>query len=562
MEAAHIKSKEDLSTWLKDKPTDWAQVIAIRSALRGLPYAVADVEKGWMQQFAMLVVRAALVTWSAKYFSDGAMDSAVKAAGDAMYSSSTSAAIMATAKSPQFSAYSAIRAASRSTGYARVAIASRDAAVEAISTLDSWEAVSADCKWLVAHSDQKLAALQLNTLSLWQIEQPKAWQSKWQDAVYRLVEIYPHYKVWVDWYELRLRGVKSAFYVADNPRDTGNEKILSRISQVTDVDFWGKGSTYVNTTLMDWIDEARANAAKLQATPDVKIPPQNRNAISFRTDEDGRITIDASASVEQLRADTEARDRHAEAASEAQAVLDRCRGNNAAARLTLRLENYLAAIGSSIENSKPSLLVQRGEKLRQELAACTAPDTLLDPIADDILVDLKGWQSSHNMMIGLDPVLMAIDTSMLGPDRRPALIPPDEIKQFVHDTVEANLLAEGTEDILIEAADLAPAIPDPDDRRTNASIEMVRNLCIEIFSIVLNNPKLSMALVLTATGASSSLFAAAASGFSLMSSIKAAEYLVAHRQWIEEKMGNTPTWQALYVKVADWLQENTPFKPK
>jgi hypothetical protein len=390
MDSTELKSKNDLKMWLNDKPVDWAQVVAIRSALRGLPYAIADVEKGWMQQYAMLIVRAALVTWSARYFDDGAMDRAVHEAAEAMYSSSTSAAIMATSKSPQFSAYSAMRAASRSTGHARVALASRDAAVEAISTLDSWEAVSADCRWLEVRSDQKLAAFHLNTLALWQIDQPQAWLSKWRDAVHRLVEIFPHYKVWVNWYELRLKGAKSAFYVPVNASDMGNEKILSRLAQASEVEFWGKGSTYVNTTLQEWIDEARANAAKLDTPPQVKIPTQNRNALSFRTDEDGRITIDASASVDQLRTDAEARDRHSEAASEANAVLDRCRSNNAAARLTLRLENYLVAIGPSIEDTKPSLLVQRGEKLRQALAAYAAPDTLLDPIADDILVDMKG----------------------------------------------------------------------------------------------------------------------------------------------------------------------------
>jgi hypothetical protein len=98
MEPAELKSRNDLKAWLKDKPIDWGQVIAIRSALRGLPYAIADVQKGWMQQFAMLIIRAAIVTWSAKYFADGEMDKAVNEAGNAMHSSSLSAAMMASSK--------------------------------------------------------------------------------------------------------------------------------------------------------------------------------------------------------------------------------------------------------------------------------------------------------------------------------------------------------------------------------------------------------------------------------------------------------------------------------
>jgi hypothetical protein len=166
------------------------------------------------------------------------------------------------------------------------------------------------------------------------------------------------------------------------------------------------------------------------------------------------------------------------------------------------------------------------------------------------------------MMVGLDPVLMAIDTAMLGPDRRPALMPPDEIKQFARDAQEADLLAEGTEEIIFEAADLAPTIPDPEDRRTNISREMVRNLCIETFSIALNHPRVSAAAIAASVAASSNGVAATIGGISVLSSIRAAEYLVTHRQWIEERMGNWSTWQALFVKVADWLEMVTPFKPK
>jgi hypothetical protein len=584
-----------LEVWLGDKPREWAQVIAVRAALRALPFMVRT-EENWIRRYALLPLRAIFIAWAARNFpahqlnaaysasafaavraadaayADGTYADAADAAPRAAYAAADAAAVLTTQTSAN-AIRAAVRAADRAT-----ASAYRDAFDTFVNAF--WRAVSDDCYWLSKQEDMSVASQVLSRHPLWTVKPLNGWQENWQSLAKTLNEIDSDYTAWIEWFERRILGEDASF---DIPGDTDralDKGILIRLVDAADEDFWSKGHEYVNATLKGWLDEARARVAPpaiiaeasstiafgVSATAEVRTPPtptQNRNAISFRTDEDGRITIDASASVEQLRTDAEARDRHSEAASEAQAVLDRCRGNNAAARLTLRLENYLAAIGISVEDAKPSLLVQRGEKLRQELAAYAAPDTLLDPIADDILVDLRGWQSSHNMMVGLDPVLMAIDTAMLGPDRRPALIPPDEIKQVAHYAQEADLLAEGTEEIIIEAADLAPAIPDPNDRLTNASIEMVRNLIIETVSIVLNYPIKSAAAATVISGiVSPILVGGMATPISILSSIKAAEYLVAHRQWIEERMGDTPTWQTLFLKVADWLEKATPFKPK
>jgi hypothetical protein len=578
MDPMEITDERSLTAWLSDKPADWAQAIALRAALRVLPLT-ANASVSWLKSFALLPFSAVLTSWAqlkdnsidvlldtgranARFggelfdFESYRNEDIASAAADASYHSadaqSGSMWVASDCAKAVGMAAEAFHSASVLNG---VPNESGDSPAESF-----WQSVQIDCISLADHPSAT-AAKSLAVQPVWDQSSVGLDDHSLQLLAQRLLSIDPNYAVWINWLERRNRGNRAAFRIRGDKYSIEDKKILRRLAEATDEDFWGKGHEYVNATLKGWLDEARERVAPPMKTV-AETPPQNRNAISFRTDEDGRITIDASALVDQLRTDTEARDRHSEATSEAQAVLDRCRGNNAAARLTLRLENYLAAIGASIEGAKPSLLVQRGEKLRQELAAYAVPDTLLDPIADDILVDLRGWQSSHNMMVGLDPVLMAIDTATLGPDRRPALISPDEIKRFVHDAVEADLLAEGTEDILVEAADLAPAIPDPNDRRTTASIEMVRNLCIEAVSIVLNNPKISVAAITVSLAASSNAVAATIGGISIMSSIKAAEYLVAHRQWIEDRMGNTPTWQTLFLRVADWLEKYTPFKPK
>ena len=594
MEFNQIVDIDSLGKWLQGKPYTWEQSIAFRSTMRALP--VLNIAKDdWLDKFAVAVLRPIIVLDSLKNHNamlhPSVISKAVIAAQHASNSAPPPVAALGRAAANALKSECDIEEdphdflnfdlhsnAIYAINFAITAIvtAEQDPVDAELREEQMWVSLRSDCFWLERNATLSKFKRISNRNRIWSSSPPMGWSEDWVNLKGTLQRIDPNYSVWIDWYDRRIRGERAAFDIPGDKRRIEDKKILRRLAEATDEDFWGDGHEYVNATLKGWLDEARARVAPppiqaevsgtFEITGDaegtVQTPLQNRNAISFRTDEDGRIAIDAQAAIGNLRNDEDARDRHAEAVSEALALLNRCKGNNAAARLSLRLENYLAAAATDLENAKPSLLVQRGEKLRQELAAYAAPDTLLDPIADDILVDLKGWQSAHNMLVGLDPVLMAIDSAMLGPDGRPALMSPDEIREFAHDAQQADLLAEGTEVILVETADLAPEIPDPTNRLTNASIEMVRNLCIETVSIALNHPMVTAGVAVTTVALSSNVVAGIVGGLSLMSSIKAAEYLVIHRQWVEEKMGNTPTWQSLLSQVADWLEKVTPFKPK
>jgi hypothetical protein len=388
---------------------------------------------------------------------------------------------MASSKSPQFVAYSAIRAASRATSHARVALASRDAAAEAISTLDAWEAVSSDCRWLEAQSDQKLAAFHLNALALWQIDQPKAWQSKWRKAVQRLVEIYPHYKVWVNWYKLRLSGAKNAFYVASDSSDVGNEKILSRLAQASDLEFWGKGSTYVNTTLQEWIDEARANAAKLESPPKllgaINPDPQDTRSPQFGLDPTGRIAIKGDVGADQLRSDPQSLSRHARALLMAQKLGEALRSHNNAGYVTEMVGGYVAAMGDGQDDPDPSGLVFAGDQLREAIAnhRAAAPDDDLQPLPPSADRDASAFLSAHNMYVGSDPFLDDLDRTTRGPDAPLPSANPDEIRRVANTAREDDILAEQTHDYLIAASEAAPATYDPADRHSRFAAGVAQN---------------------------------------------------------------------------------------
>lgn len=565
---AQITSREELKEWLKDKPADWAQVIAARAALRVLPHAFEEfIPEIWVNESGLVLFRAIFIAWAARNFpaysmvkaadfaADVASDDAHNASGSATYAPGV-------ASSAAGAVADSIYAVDAVDGAAYLA---EDAAGFGFAV---WANSNHDCHWLESVSNPKSAARRLTALRLWPTGKPDGWDIKWAYTAARLMELDQHYSVWIDWYRRRINGRDAAFFIPGDNRRKEDKIILARLADATNEDFWDKGATYVNTTLQSWIDEARERVRprdasfvtdplrQLEAAPE-PIPPQNQNAIPFTVSEDGKIRIDERRNVDALRTDGDAQDRHGEAIREAQALLDRCRLSNSAARFVSGFENYLAAGGDTLADLRPSLFVQRGEKLRQEIAAYEggAQDSFLEPIADDLLIDLKGWRSAHNMAVGLDPVLMRIDTAMLGPDVKPTLIAPSELHAFVADADEADILDDGVREIVDEAIDLAPGVPDANDRRTVWSVESVQNLVIEAFSVALNHP-VKTAVGVGFTAAVGVKVAAGVAGGALVS----AKFLIKHRTWIETRLNNTPTWQSLFNQVCDRLEEWTPFK--
>jgi hypothetical protein len=513
---AQITSREELEVWLNDKPADWAQVIAARAALRVLPYAFAkDVPQNWVKDFASPLIRAMAISWAARNFPAHDMGAAARAA----------------------------RAA------ARAADAAADAAV--------WANINCDCDWLAGQGDAASASRRLTREPLWPVGAPNGWAEAWDSATERLTALDQSYSVWIDWYNRRIDGYDTAFDIPGDTNRKEDKAILARLADATNEDFWDRGAAYVNATLKGWIDEARARVAPPPVAP-APIPPQNQNAIPFSATEDGKIRIDPSRNADALRTDADAHDRHAEAIREAKALLERCRLSNSAARFVSGFENYVSVGGETLDDLRPSLFVQRGEKLRQEIAAYESgqQDSFLEPIADDLLIDLKGWRSAHNMAVGLDPVLMRLDTAMLGPDVKPTLIAPDELHEFVADADKAEILDNGVREIVDEAIDLAPAIPDATNRRTVWSVETVQNLVIEAFGVALNHPRKITAGVIISAVVGPGAAAGVVGGVWGVS-----KFLISRRVWIETRLNDTPTWKSLFVQLCDAIEKATPLKP-
>ena len=240
-----ITSHKELELWLKDKPADWAQVIATRAVLRMMPYAFAEqVPQEWVNDFALGLIRAISISWAASNFPAHDMADAAAYASAAAYAAADAAYAVDAARA----AYAAA-----DTAYAaRAADAAADAAV--------WPNINHDCDWLAAETNQASAARILTRKTLWPAGVPDGWDKARAFADARLAALGEGYGVWIDWYDRRVRGKRAAFAIPGDKNRTKDKKILTRLADATDEDFWGKGATFVNTTLQSWIDEARDDA--------------------------------------------------------------------------------------------------------------------------------------------------------------------------------------------------------------------------------------------------------------------------------------------------------------
>jgi hypothetical protein len=133
-----------------------------------------------------------------------------------------------------------------------------------------WMNVSRDCYLLLDRDKSASSSRMLTATDLWPSGGREGLNGIWQNAAGRLLARNSTYQVWIDWYSRRIEGHDAAFDIPGDTDRTEDKAILARLADATDEDFWGKGATYVNTTLQSWIDEARERAAVLpEHVPDI-----------------------------------------------------------------------------------------------------------------------------------------------------------------------------------------------------------------------------------------------------------------------------------------------------
>jgi hypothetical protein len=487
MDATAIKTSEDLRLWLKDKPVEWAQVIAVRAALRIFTKLDLSSEYG-VTDFVLRPIRAIFISWSAANYPKHVITSSAQAAARSAMLSVIGKVYEDKDLSLLAAAHSAYAAASTDVESAVMAIC------EATDLVPMWEIVSDDCEWLNSEGNSRAAARRLSNRALWNkrpLPDGPDYVTFFAEFALGLIRIDPNYSVWIDWYERRIRGKRAAF---DIPGDKGrkeDKKILRRLAEATNEDFWGKGHEYVNAMLKGWLDEARARAVKnleplskldlLLTEPEpldsINPDPQDARSPQFGRDAAGRIAIKGEAGADQLRSDPQSLSRHTRALQAAQKLGDALRNHNNAGYITGMVDDYVAAMDWGDNGPDPSGLVFAGDQLREAIARhrISGPDDDLQRLPPSADRDASAFVSAHNMYVGSDHFLDDLDRTTRGPDTPLPAANPDEIRQIATTARHDDILAAHSYDYIIDASNAAPAIYDAADRHSRFASGLAQN---------------------------------------------------------------------------------------
>lgn len=219
--------------------------------------------------------------------------------------------------------------------------------------------------------------------------------------------------------------------------------------------------------------------------PDASAVAQNRLALTFEPNTDGRIGISPDAATDRLLDDADARDRHSEVLREAQAALNASRhGATQAGDMAPPIADYIEALGTALADVRPSLLVLRGEKLRRLIAARTRADSFAAPLSEDQAHTLEAWRIAHNLLIGLDPYLTRIERATYDPDTPVVSIDIDGMKALVEAIRLANVATSEADSALQDSVENIPPHAPAEDRRAKSAVENLANFARAVVKVV------------------------------------------------------------------------------
>ena len=227
----------------------------------------------------------------------------------------------------------------------------------------------------------------------------------------------PNYSVWNDWYERRIRGERKAFEISGDKYEIEDRKILRRLAEATDEDFWGRGHEHVNATLKGWLDEARERVAPV---PEIETPPQEAGAIAYGVNEHGKLDRLPLSDQVHLRDVPDQRRSYADLRAATGELLEE--GQRLGPRLHPRLERFAQSMPERFEDAEAYLVWRDGIALRRlyraHLAVAHGKDP--DPTRLDAAVaeGLGGVLDLYNAFAFADDGIRAKDEATIPPQER------------------------------------------------------------------------------------------------------------------------------------------------
>lgn len=157
--------------------------------------------------------------------------------------------------------------------------------------------------------------------------------------------------------------------------------------------------------------------------------------------------------------------------------------DNSSADIRIRAQSYKESLDTLEEDHSKMLLVVRGESLRSALKLRERSDEYSDipPLKDSCLYALRDVISQHNVLVGLDAELSAIDRLLPGPANPEPTVPPSLINSIVGQHITVAITSQDVRSALSEVSREAQNHPDNDRVATRAS-ESGKNLVRSILS--------------------------------------------------------------------------------
>jgi len=316
-----IESREELERWLKDKPVEWARVIAVRSALRVLPFVgrAFDIRNAIprKERLVLSTFHSIFISWVASQcptyditaaFADYVATNFDDVASAALYAGADYAAAFVSAFASDLAADAAVNAAAAANA-SFAALATADAssasfasdyaasyAASAISAAASaatssapeiWSAVSSDVEAL--EREGKGEFVPLSGRSIWADGVPDFARREWTALNKSAVVASLGFGPWLMWLEGAGEG--------ESPKDIFGEELTLRIADQPN-EWWGRPAREVNADVARWLEERDAGDklprtqrpaaytfawrdAKLEARPIVLVTEDPQTAADF-----------------------------------------------------------------------------------------------------------------------------------------------------------------------------------------------------------------------------------------------------------------------------------------
>lgn len=303
---------------------------------------------------------------------------------------------------------------------------------------------------------------------------------------------------------------------------------------------------YASNSLAETLENSRRDQGKLKE-PEA----QTAYALQFEQDTDGKITVHLPLAGETLENTPDSQDRHREAfriSSEIVTTFDPASpGANTARELVAQVALYLEGLGRDLRSLRPSLVVTRGETLRQYLSVQESEESLTDlpPLSDRHLLALRRLVAAHNLLVGLDPELARRDNALFGPDVGNALVSPTEAQTIVHSAVLIGIAHVNVEYLLNEEAENVPKAAPVEARTSRRYSEGVRNFARAVLSLVSKSAK---------TLWKHKKIVAAGVGGTVATSVLAAKWIIANQTWFTKTFQDNPHMAEVVRQMMDFLR--------